>query len=240
MACRQRSSFTQDKDVLLLLLAHHAKLSSKMWISSGTSKKPKLIPLEVFWANLPRNSSSSLLPIHAITGCDSTSFICGHSKKTAWKVFTEHSLVGKDILDGDIIASAEKFVCRKYKTSEDSLDLARVVLFGKVSSPENLPPNCDAFKQHLKRCHYQTAVWRQAHIQKRSASEPECWMLAKDLLVPIFMTLDPIPKACLEMVSCRCTIGCISLHCECRKSHVVWTGLCGCTKTDANCCIILR
>ena len=82
---------------------------------------------------------------------------------TAWKVFIEHSLVGED---ADIIASAEKFVCRKYKTSEDSLDLARVVLFGKVSSLENLPPNCDAFKQHLKRYHYQTAVWRQAHIQK--------------------------------------------------------------------------
>ena len=80
--------------------------------------------------------------------------------------------MGEDVLDGDIIASAEKFVCRKYKTSEESLDLARVVLLGKVSSLENLPPNCDAFTQHLKRCHYQTAVWRQAHIQKRSASEP--------------------------------------------------------------------
>ena len=80
--------------------------------------------------------------------------------------------MGEEVLDGDIIASAEKFVCRKYKTSEESLDLARVVLFGKVSSLENIPPNCDAFKQHLKRCHYQTAVWRQVHIQKRTTSEP--------------------------------------------------------------------
>ena len=64
--------------------------------------------------------------------------------------------MGEDVLDGVAIASAEKFVCRMYKTSEDSLDLARVVLFGKVSSPENVPPNCDTFKQHLKRCHHQT------------------------------------------------------------------------------------
>ena len=37
-------------------------------------------------ANLPRNSSSALLPFYALTGCDSTLFIREHSKKTAWKV----------------------------------------------------------------------------------------------------------------------------------------------------------
>ena len=52
---------------------------------------------------------------------------------------------------------AEKFVCPIFNTSEDSLDLAGVVLFGlEVSSPERLPSISDAFRhrQHLKRCHY--------------------------------------------------------------------------------------
>jgi len=141
------------------------------------------------------------------------SLICGHSKKTAWKVFTEHF---------DLLSS-----------------VARVVLLGKISSREKLPPTSNAFKQHLKRCHYQTAVWRQVRIQKLVLPNPgeTDWTLAEDLLVPVVMTPDPIPQACLEMVSYQCTTGCATLRCrcKCRKSHVVCTGLCGCTKTDANC-----
>ena len=167
--------------------------------------------------------------------------LCGHSKKTAWTFFKEHfdlvSSMGENVLDADTIASAEKFVCRMYETSQDSFDLACVVLLGNISSPEKLPLTSDAFKQRLERRHYQTAVWGQARIQKPVLPNPEetDWTLAKDLLVPVFMTLDPIPKACLEMVSYRCTTGCATFGCKCRESHVVCTVLCKCTKTDANC-----
>ena len=120
--------------------------------------------------------------------------MCGHSKKTAWTVFTEHfdllSSVGEDVLDADTIASAEKFACRRCKTSEDSFDLACVVLLGNISSPEKLPPTSDAFKLHLERRHYETAVWGQARIQKPVLPNPEetDWTLAEDLLVPVFDT----------------------------------------------------
>ena len=64
-----------DTGVLLLLLAHRAKLSSKVWTWAGTSKKPKYIPLEEVSANLiPRYSSSALLQFHVISRCDSTLF----------------------------------------------------------------------------------------------------------------------------------------------------------------------
>jgi len=134
------------------------------------------------------------------------SLICGHLKKTAWTVFTEHfdllSSVGKDVLDADTIASGEKFVCRMYKTSEDSFGLVCVVLLGNISSPEKLPPTSDSVVSPSVAWMHQTAVWGQAHIQKPVLPNPEetDWMLA-DLLVPVFRTLDPIPKACLEMVS---------------------------------------
>ena len=103
--------------------------------------------------------------------------------------------MGEDVLDADTITSAEKFACRMYKTSEDSFDLACVMLLGNISSPEKLPPTSDAFEQHLERRHYQTAVWGQAHIQKPVLPNPEetDWTLAEDLLVPVFMTLDPLP-----------------------------------------------
>ena len=65
----------RDTGVLLLLLAHRAKLSSKVWTWAGTLKKPKYILLEEVSAKLiPRYSSSALLQFHVITGCDSTLF----------------------------------------------------------------------------------------------------------------------------------------------------------------------
>ena len=51
----------------------------------------------------------------------------------------------------------------------------------------------------------------------------------EDLLVPIFMTLDPILEACLEWVSKWFATG--------YAVNVVCPRLCGCTKADANCCI---
>ena len=135
------------------------KLSLKVWTWAGTSKKPKHIPLEEVSGLLVTRQvyCYNFTPSPAVTA--PRSLICGHSKKTAWKVFTEHF---------DLLSS-----------------VARVVLFGKLSGPEKLPPTRNAFKQHLKRCHYQTAVWRQARIQKPVLPYPEetDWTLAEDLLV---------------------------------------------------------
>ncbi len=166
---------------------HRAKPSSKVRIWAGTSQKQTYVPLQEISANLLRNSSIALLPFHAITSCDSNLFICGNIKKTAWLV-TKHSVMLA--WHAETITSAEEFVSRMYKTSKDSLDLDRVVLLGKFSSQEKLSPTSNAFKQHLKRCHYQTAVWCQAHIQKPVFPYPEetSWTLAEDLLVSVFDT----------------------------------------------------
>ena len=180
----------------------------------------KYIPLEEVSANLiPRYSSSALLQFHVMSRCDSTLFTdLWTFKEDCVDGFTEHfdllSSVGEDVLDADAIASAKKFACQLYKTSENSFDLACVVLLDNISSPEKLPPTSDAFKQHVERRHYQTAVWGQARIQKPVLPNPETnWTLAEDLLIPVVMTLDPIPKACLQMNSYRCTTGCATLRC---------------------------
>ena len=237
----------RDTDVLLLLLAHHARFTTDVWLWVGTAKKPKYFSLGDVFNQLPDLSiADALLPFHAITGCDTTSFISGHSKRTAWKTFVQHfgllASVGDRALDADIISSAEEFLCKIYGVVNDTLDLARVELFGKDNRPERLPPTSDAFKQHLKRAHYQTKIWRQAHVAKPVLPKPEemGWRLEDGELIPVLMTLDPVPKACLEMVSCNCRTGCATLRCKCRKSGVVCTGLCGCTKADGNCCINLR
>ena len=53
-------------------------------------KKSKYFPIHELHQDLPKSQIESILAFHAITGCDSVSFIAGHSKKSAWKVFGTH------------------------------------------------------------------------------------------------------------------------------------------------------
>ncbi len=68
-------------------------------MKAGTHKKHKYIPVKdiISVFDFDDTSAKLLLPIHAITGSDdSTPFISGHSKKTAFHVFLEHKM----LLDG--------------------------------------------------------------------------------------------------------------------------------------------
>ncbi len=103
----------RDTDVIILLLAHLAKLRSSVWIWAGTSKKPKYILLCEVIDSLPSEAWSTLLPFHTITGCNTISFISSHSKKTAWKISLDHfqllSSIGEDVVSDAAISSAELF-----------------------------------------------------------------------------------------------------------------------------------
>ena len=54
----------------------------------------------------------SLLPFHALTGSDSTSFLAGHSKKSTFKFFLENvqllSTLGKDLFTTDTLQNCKK------------------------------------------------------------------------------------------------------------------------------------
>ena len=77
----------RDTDVLLLLVAHLHRMSyQNLWMMKGTSFKRKYIPVKEVCEKLPADSIEALLPFHAMTGCDTTSYISGHGKKSALKV----------------------------------------------------------------------------------------------------------------------------------------------------------
>ena len=134
---------------------------------SGTSKKRRYFPIHTIVEHLPDSIIPKVLAFHALTGCDTTSYMANHSKRSAWKVFKENHELLKDIGVGDltdeITSSAEKFVCRLYNvTQTDSVDQARYILFSKTGKPESLCPTKDALVLHLNRVHYETMVWRHA------------------------------------------------------------------------------
>ena len=78
----------------------------------------------------------------------------------------------------------------------DASDEARDLMFGKSKSLESRPPTSDALKLHIERAHFQASVWKQANVVKPVLPSPVImgWSLDGDRLIPLIMTLDPIPQ----------------------------------------------
>ena len=133
---------------------------------SGTATKRKYFNIRAIYENLPAGSVTALPPFHALTGCDTTSFICKHSKISTWKVFLKHHALFSSLGEGELteekMKEVEEFVCKMYKLeSIGSVDEAQAILFSKKGNPEALPPTSDALSLHVKRVHYQATVWKQ-------------------------------------------------------------------------------
>ena len=73
------------------MLVAHSHINKNVWVRAGTSKKPKFISINsvVDAYDFQPDVALSLMPFHALTGSDSTSFLAGHSKKSAFKIFLE-------------------------------------------------------------------------------------------------------------------------------------------------------
>ena len=61
----------RDTDVLVLAVGHCKQLPSEIWMSCGTSEKPKYIPVHAI--NYPPLVMDNVIAYHSVTGCDTTS-----------------------------------------------------------------------------------------------------------------------------------------------------------------------
>ena len=99
----------RDMDVLLLLVSHFPRLQcTSLGMMLGISKKRNCIPIGVVYNNLPSNSTSSLLPLHALTGCDTTSYLSNHSKWPVWKIFKEYFPILHGLGEGEMTDAKRK------------------------------------------------------------------------------------------------------------------------------------
>ena len=129
--CDKIVVYARDTDVFLLLLHHFTKINCKeLWLMAGTAKKRKFFPVHKVFQLLEPEIIQSILAFHASTGCDTTSYIAGHTKHSAWKVLQHHSELLKDLgnvpLTDSIMDSVETFFCGIYNVKRcDSIDEAR-------------------------------------------------------------------------------------------------------------------
>lgn len=128
-----------------------------------------------------------------------------------------------------MLKSVQEFVCLIYRVSHaKSVDNARALLFGHCKKTEALPPTSDALNLHLMRVHYQSLIWNLAHIPKPNIPDPTCmgWKMEDNNLLPLLMTKEAIPEACLSLVACQCRTGCRNYQCGCRKAGFQCTSNC--------------
>ena len=141
-----------------------------LWMKSGTSKKRRYIPIDPVFNKLPSGYASSLLAFHTLTGCDTTSYIENHIKRSPWKIFKEHhgllnNLGIGELTDDTIVNSLQKHLSAEYTIcTESTLSMQH----GNCCSPrqgneKQWPPTSYALHFHFKRVHYQSMIWRNAH-----------------------------------------------------------------------------
>lgn len=79
--------YSQDTDVLLLALRHVPLLGEKAALLMGTSYRRRLVLLKPIYDSLGEEKARALCKRHALTGCDTTGYIRGKSKKACLEAF---------------------------------------------------------------------------------------------------------------------------------------------------------
>ena len=164
-----------DTDVFVLLIHFYCreKLDCNVTMKSPIVGR-RIIDIKT--AVIKHKDIADNLPgMHALTGCDSTSYLYGIGKTAALKVLTYGkclSLLGVvDIgRDENILTQATSFIATCYGAKCDG-DLSKIrydvwsskMAKSKISCApklKSIPPTSDAFAEHVKRAHYQTIIWK--------------------------------------------------------------------------------
>jgi len=232
-----------DTDVLVLLVyhihAHSENVGEVFMLSEVSSRKlqPKmLIPIHDIVTSLGPNAAEVLLAIHSMSGCDSTSSLFGHGKKSIFKKFTSTSAVMQfldvvssiDAAHEDVISAGLSLLSCIYggKPTDNLNALRYAAYYDRISSstssvlPERLPPTRNAAKYHVLRVHLQILQWKT--LMSTSAIPTDWgWKLIDGRFTPITTDAEVAPENILNVVRCKCHTEsdrpCSTKVCSCRK-----------------------
>ena len=135
--------WSTDTGELLLLVAHATTINRQIITKDGTCKSQKFISIKAIInaSGFQPSTALALLPFHALTWSDTTSYLAGHSKRTALTVFQRNPELREITID-----SCEKLICSLYRAGDvNTTDEARSVLFKKSLKPEL----CHLFLSHV-------------------------------------------------------------------------------------------
>ncbi|KAL7288521.1 hypothetical protein TKK_0017265 [Trichogramma kaykai] len=233
-----------DTDVFLHL--NKFKSSRKIWFYTGDKTKlvdnRRYIPIHTLGKELGPNITSSILTLHALSGCDTTSsfFMIGKRKAySALKKMNEEVL--RDFADMTHIPiekaeqSVSFFLASAYDSSNRSKanrycvnSLRYNLAMEKNTSVEKLPPSSSELRQHILRSIWQINEWIQATLPNIESFDLNKygWILQNDELQPNFFE-GPTAMEFLQ-----------KYFCSCKRKNACSTDICPCVESNFGCCNI--
>ena len=199
----------------------------------------------------------SILAVHALSGCDTTSYPCGKGKVSALKAMTAVSgdllhIIGEEgATDLQITEAVRSFLLALYnQRGSASLNTARYEIYQKRKTPpalKTLPPTERNALLHGRRAHLQVLLWKAAGCSvppvvditefgwSKKGGEKE----GEEVIMPILDASPVAPPALLDMISCNCKAGlkpCLTARCSCVAAGLACTNYCFCKGYDSVCC----
>ena len=208
-----------DTDLLILLIYHASLDSCSLFLKPEprkSTKKSLVWNIHAVKKQLGPDICSSILFLHAILGCDTTSQLHGIGKGNSLKKFTDCNhfrdlsvaFNSPSATAEEIVTAGEQVLVSMYNGKPGkTLDYVRYKCFSaKVarntshSQPKTLPPTSAAAKLHSLRVYYQAQEWKGA----RDGLLPEQWgwRESEEMFVPVTTDLLPVPDDLLCIIRC--------------------------------------
>lgn len=227
----------EDIDLLVLLTALGSSKKNVYFQKSGKGNSPTVL----YSAHSFKYEPQDILFLHAVSGCDTTSAPFGIGKNKVMQIYSKNPDLSEilaifkdpEATPTQIADDGEKFLVKLYGgTIElDSLEELRYRIFSTAVAKSKcqlarLPPTRDAAKYHLFRTYLQIQAWMGSQGCHQKLPSAWGWKLTKRGVVPITTTMDAAPEQLLHIISCKCTTGCASASCSCKKTGLLCSAIC--------------
>lgn len=238
--------YCDDTDVLSMLLHHRSHIMSDVYFWSETKKTKagdKRINVSDLQTHMGKELCESILVLHALGGCDTTSSIFGIGKG---KILSK---LGADSRFRSVIPVLQDQNATQEQVTEAGMQLLSVLYGGKPSDsldslrysaylrlvsaslgrlqPEKLPPSSRAGYYHILRVHLQAVEWATLTLHVLNPTDWG-WKLEEGRYCPIKTDLPIAPADILHIIRCGCKTGCGSALCSCQKNGLSCMSACNC------------
>ncbi len=238
--CQHIHVISDDTDIFALLVYFCWKWQTTVQICMKKSDG-RVVDINATAAKLGPKASQ-LLAVHAITGCDTVSYMFGKGKASAVTSMIKHD-VSLDLLGetdaplDEVTAAGGTFVGLLYKakdTSSSMNQLRHSIFTSKIATPKikSLPPTDSALNEHVKRAHLQTMLWKASD----KCSPPDVnisdfgWEIVGNIPTPRTGVSEVAPSELMRVVACGCSAqtACSRHTCSCHGAALSCTSFCKC------------
>ena len=184
-----------------------------------------------------------LLATHALTGCDTTSYLYGKGKVTALNTMISGNFQGLATV-GEVSTTHQELLTDCSKAIHPCIvQPATRNIYGSCSlqfvyeeeEPRvmALPPTSENLLQHILRAHLQIMLWKEADCEVPPAETRDItnfgWKFQDEIPIPVIAGGDSAPPELLDVIQCQCKVHgkkCSTEACECHKQHMSCTKFC--------------